>query len=209
LLDLDDTLLDDRAAMAQGVLALRRRHGLSSWVEDSEIAIRWEKAGRLLWREMAAGRLSMEAQRRARLRAVFDVKLTDHEADVLFAEYLGYYEEGWSLLPGAAEFLERTAHQRRALVTNGRLTLVQAKLQKCGIAGAFNAVVTPDVCGASKPDPKIFQYALDALGVSACEAIMVGDNFEADIAPAKSLGIATLHVQYTDGAPPLDAYSAA
>jgi putative hydrolase of the HAD superfamily len=209
LLDLDDTLLNDRAAMAQGVLKLRTRHGLASQEEDNEIARRWDEEGRRLWREMAAGRLSLEAQRRARLRAVFSLEFPDHEADALFAEYLGYYEECWSLLPGAAEFLERTAHQRRALVTNGRLALVKAKLRKCGIAGAFHAVVTPDVCGASKPDPKVFQYALDALGVSACNAIMIGDNFEVDIAPARALGMNTLHIQYTDGPTPLDAYSAA
>jgi HAD superfamily hydrolase (TIGR01493 family) len=43
--------------------------------------------------------------------------------------------------------------------------------------------------GAIKPDPAIFQTALDRLGVAAGEALMVGDSEEAD-GGAKALGCA-------------------
>jgi HAD superfamily hydrolase (TIGR01509 family) len=43
--------------------------------------------------------------------------------------------------------------------------------------------------GAIKPDPAIFQTALDRLGVAAADALMVGDSEEAD-GGAKALGCA-------------------
>ena len=43
--------------------------------------------------------------------------------------------------------------------------------------------------GSNKPDPYIFQYALDALNVKPEEAVMVGDSLGADVIGAKRLGI--------------------
>jgi FMN phosphatase YigB (HAD superfamily) len=43
--------------------------------------------------------------------------------------------------------------------------------------------------GRIKPDPSIFEAALDALGVSAGETAMVGDSYEDDIEGARALGI--------------------
>ena len=40
-----------------------------------------------------------------------------------------------------------------------------------------------------KPDPRIFQYALDALEVQANEAVMVGDMLGADVYGSKQLGM--------------------
>ena len=39
------------------------------------------------------------------------------------------------------------------------------------------------------PHPTIFQAALDALGVQAAEAVMVGDSLEEDVAGARALGM--------------------
>ena len=43
--------------------------------------------------------------------------------------------------------------------------------------------------GSNKPDPYIFQYALDALNVKPEEAVMVGDSLGADVVGAKHLGM--------------------
>lgn len=46
--------------------------------------------------------------------------------------------------------------------------------------------------GIRKPDPRIFEYVLDALQVSPYETAMVGDSLSADILGAQSLGIYTV-----------------
>lgn len=43
--------------------------------------------------------------------------------------------------------------------------------------------------GYLKPHPRIFQTALDALGVEANETVFVGDSIEADIVGAQAVGI--------------------
>jgi putative hydrolase of the HAD superfamily len=83
-------------------------------------------------------------------------------------------------------------------------------LEKLGLQGIFQGLVTPDDCGARKPSPKIFAYALNLLGVQAREALMIGDNFEADIEPAIALGMKTFHVsQFEAGRTIRSAFGAA
>jgi HAD superfamily hydrolase (TIGR01549 family) len=64
-------------------------------------------------------------------------------------------------------------------------------LQSMGLLDYFDAnhmAISADL-GVRKPNPAIFQHALDALGVPAEEAAMVGDAFGADIVGAKQLNI--------------------
>ncbi|MCA1667954.1 MAG: HAD family hydrolase, partial [Thermomicrobia bacterium] len=49
--------------------------------------------------------------------------------------------------------------------------------------------------GFGKPDPRIFQYALDRAACDPKEAAMVGDRLDYDIAPAKRLGILTIRIR--------------
>ena len=194
LIDLDDTLLDDRGSMATSVLQFRQEHNLAKDEDDESLVARWDETGRTLWRRLALGEVTFEEQRRLRLRQVFQLDLSDQDADALFADYLTLYEKSWSLLPGAGEFLLATAHLPRVILTNGRRQQAQRKLEKCGLTSQFTGLVTPDDSGARKPDSRIFTYALNLLGVEACDALMIGDNFEADIKPALALGMKVFHV---------------
>lgn len=197
LLDLDDTLLDDRGAMADAVQAFRAKHGLSKSESEDLTAARWDSIGREVWRKMALGELSFIEQRRVRLRETFLLTLSDAEADQLFESYLECYQQSWRLLPGVDVFLERTAHLPRAIVTNGHGPQARKKLSLLGLGEVFDAVVTPDDCGgARKPDLRIFRHALDLLDVAPHEVMMIGDNEEADIAPALALGMRCFHVRH-------------
>jgi putative hydrolase of the HAD superfamily len=161
---------------------------------DDALIQLWDSAGRELWKAMGLGQFTLQEQRRLRLRRVFELELPDDAADTLFTAYLKHYERAWSLLPGALEFLEATAHLPRAIVTNGHKPQAHKKLAKLGLTNQFSAVVTPEDCGARKPDPRIFLHALSMLGANPSEAVMIGDNLEADIAPAQALGMSTFHV---------------
>jgi putative hydrolase of the HAD superfamily len=194
LIDLDDTLLDDRGAMAAAVIRFRVKHGLARHLADQALATRWDEVGRALWKRLDSGELTFQEQRRIRLREVFSLALSDDEADSLFTDYLRFYEEGWALLPGADEFLAATSSIPRIVVTNGRRAQAERKLRALGVEGRFTGLVTPDDCGARKPDARIFIHALDLIGVSVSAAMMIGDSLEADIIPAMALGMATFHV---------------
>ncbi len=200
LLDLDDTLLDDRGAMSAAVLAFRAKHDLIPEVPDEALASQWDEAGRSLWRRLAANEVTFEEQRRMRLRTVFNLRVSDEEADGLFADYLNLYEQHWTLLPGALEFIAASSHLPRIIVTNGRRRQAQRKLDKCGLAMHFTGLVTPDDCGARKPDLAIFRHALSLLEAKAEDTMMIGDNLESDIAPARELGMRVFHVNHLNPA---------
>jgi putative hydrolase of the HAD superfamily len=58
-----------------------------------------------------------------------------------------------------------------------------------GIRSLFSVLVDSAEVGCTKPAPRIFQHALDALGVSAAEATFVGDSLPRDMAGARGVGM--------------------
>ena len=43
-----------------------------------------------------------------------------------------------------------------------------------------------------KPDPRIFQLGVEALGLEPTEVAVIGDSYSKDIIPAKSIGCKTV-----------------
>lgn len=65
---------------------------------------------------------------------------------------------------------------------------VATVLKDFGLDGYFKQIVESAVVGVRKPDPKIFQLGVDALGLKPEETLVVGDSYSKDIAPATSIG---------------------
>lgn len=69
---------------------------------------------------------------------------------------------------------------------------VDALCQEFALSPYLNVILDSAVVGLKKPDPKLFELALQKLGVTAPEQVaFVGDSFERDILPAKSVGMKT------------------
>ena len=70
-------------------------------------------------------------------------------------------------------------------------TPLHAMVEELGLAPYFEIVVAShdQRVRSAKPDAAIFEYALNAVGVSAEEAVHIGDSFEADIMGADAAGI--------------------
>ena len=81
------------------------------------------------------------------------------------------------------------------ILTNGMPPHQHRKLAASGVADAFDPVITSGGIGVGKPDSKAFDAVLQALGVSASKALMVGDTLERDIDGAVAAGI---HVVWID-----------
>jgi len=63
-----------------------------------------------------------------------------------------------------------------------------------GIARHVPVVVDSAVVGFEKPDPRIFEAALDALGVRPEAAVFVGDSLPRDMRGARDLGMSHVYV---------------
>lgn len=69
------------------------------------------------------------------------------------------------------------------------------RLKRYGILHFFDMVIASAEEGVSKPDPRIFEIALQRANCLPCEAVMIGDRLDNDIAPAKALGMNTIWIQ--------------
>ena len=77
---------------------------------------------------------------------------------------------------------------RIALVSNERVSRVDAYMQKTNLRHFFDAIIVSEGIGIEKPDLRIFQEASHRLNLKGEEMVMFGDNQIADGA-SKRLGI--------------------
>lgn len=81
------------------------------------------------------------------------------------------------------------------LITNGSPSLQQTKLTVSPeIAPYFDQIIISGTFGKGKPDPSIFEHALELAGVSNEEALMVGDNLMTDILGSSKVGIKSVWI---------------
>ena len=86
--------------------------------------------------------------------------------------------------------------QVRQTVAYSREILLQLKelevvLQEFRLEGMFQKIIESAVVGIRKPDARIFQLGVDALGFAADEVLVVGDSMSKDIMPAREIGCKT------------------
>jgi putative hydrolase of the HAD superfamily len=66
---------------------------------------------------------------------------------------------------------------------------LEGLLERLGVRSYFTVRVISGVEGLEKPDPRIFELALERAGVEAVASVYVGDNPEFDVDPALALGM--------------------
>lgn len=91
---------------------------------------------------------------------------------------------------GAEELLREVRGQAKvAIVTNNLHDEQRDKLEALGLDWYVDALVASEEVGVAKPDPGIFRAALERVGCSAEEAVMVGDSWESEVAGARASGV--------------------
>lgn len=128
--------------------------------------------------------LDPDLHRQAYLHVLRTSGLGDEHAEALYLRVIDPAE--WQVYPDTLEVLKslRQSGIRTAVVSNIAWD-IRAVLSAAG-AEADEYVLSYEV-GAAKPDRRIFQTALDRVGVAAEDALMVGDSVENDGA-ARNLG---------------------
>ena len=113
----------------------------------------------------------------AYLHVLRESGMSDHHAESLYQRVIT--PACWTPYPDTVEVLRRLPELgvRTAVVSNIAFDFRPA-FTAIGVR-ADEFVLSFEV-GAVKPDPRIFEIALERLGVDANEAVMVGDSEEAD-----------------------------
>jgi putative hydrolase of the HAD superfamily len=102
-------------------------------------------------------------------------------------------------IDGARETLTRldAAGVRSALICDTGLTpgrVVRQLLDRHGLLEPLNETIFSDEWSLPKPHPRVFEAALESLGVEASEAVHVGDLRRTDVAGARGVGMGTIRI---------------
>ena len=196
ILDLDDTLLDDRAATRRALSAFIAFHRRALAGEsDAESFARWRSLSANHWQRFERGEISFLEQRRSRVCEFLRCSLSYPEADEAFEPYREAYESSWSRVPECDEFLRKTAAIPKVIITNGEREQQLRKVLVSGLQAHVLGTITPKDCGHWKPHHGIFAAALSMLNCEPARCLMIGDDPIRDIHPAQELGMRTFLVE--------------
>ena len=183
-LDWDDTIGDWSTAehkALQDIYATYRLDRLYPTFEDYVNAYRPYNLE--LWGMYGRGEVTKEwlhLQRFLRPLLVNDANDANDEmvnlAHEIGAEFLRLTNKYFSVLPGAKE-------------------VQYYKFEHSGLAPYFTHTIISEEVGINKPQPGIFEIALERNGITADEAVMIGDSYSSDIAGAQAAGIDQIWVR--------------
>lgn len=206
--DLDDTLVDARHSWQAGFCdairpLLGQAAGLRRLGEPQEIYRTYFRRYSDEAYAAVGGEWSRDFSRTAFRRLLAE---HDEPDDALADRLLEAYVEAWprhiETFEDVMETLELVRSRYRvALITNGRSVEQRLKIERGGLADAFDVIVVSGEVGVRKPDPAIFGYALRALDVEPGHAMHIGDSAPHDVRGARNAGLGAVWVDRGHGQP--------
>jgi putative hydrolase of the HAD superfamily len=130
--------------------------------------------------------------------------LPDELAIRLADRFTAYREEEMFVFPGAHDAIDalRALGVKLALITNGAGDTQRAKIERFELAHRFDHIQIEGEHGFGKPEERAYLHAMAALGVSAGETWMIGDNLEWEVVAPQRLGIYAIWMDvHGDGLP--------
>ena len=137
-------------------------------------------------------------------RSIIDAHLTDftralppgklEQMPLFLAEMSrGISRRRLGLYPHVREVLDVLRdHYPLALVTDAQSAYARGELHRAGLLGYFGPIVISGDHGHRKPDRRLFQFAVDQVGVPAENAVYVGNDMHRDIFGAREAGMKTV-----------------
>lgn len=195
--DLDDTIWD---FTANSKVALRRTfesYGLQSQCPFERFAGSYMPNNERLWTLYHHGRITRDFLKAERFRVSFEecgIRFDDSGIPERFDhDYLENIVVLDRTVDGARELL---SHLRKRgeihVLSNGFKDLQYRKLKSARLDGYISKIVLSDDIGVTKPDKRLFDYALTVTGGDAATSLMIGDNYDADILGAHGAGWRTV-----------------
>lgn len=204
LFDAAGTLIEPREPVGETYARMARSYGvdLPAWRVTDAFRRILRRAPPLAFPDATAEEIWHRERDwwRAVVRSTFlatDPTVRFSDFDAFFdALYRAFSEpDAWSCKPGCREAL--TALRARGLkagVVSNFDRRLPGLLAGLTLAPLLDTVVLPSDAGVEKPDPRIFQLALERLGTPAAASVFVGDSAERDLAGARAVGMRAIDV---------------
>lgn len=152
------------------------------------------------WKLYREEKVSKANLRYGRLKDAFNainVEVNDAVINHLSVAYIEHLTTFNHLFEGTFEILNYLKDKYNLhIITNGFEEAQERKMKNANIRDYFKTVTNSEMVGVKKPNPKIFNFALDLANATADESVMIGDNLEADIQGAEAVGMETIYFDY-------------
>ena len=185
----DKYKLSDYFASHEEFVSLYKPHNIELWDKYGKDLVTKEflRVDRFLYPLLHGTKVASQIQSYTALSAL---------AEQMSEDFLHLTTKYFSLLPGAEELVRYLAKKYPlTVVTNGFIEVQYEKFDKSGLRNCFSHIVLSEEVGCQKPNPRIYEEALRMNGVSAEEAVMIGDSWNSDIQGAINAGIDQIWVR--------------
>jgi putative hydrolase of the HAD superfamily len=212
LIDMDDTILSayGRPDIAWNNVAIEFASELAP-LSPQQVAAAVVDSGRRFWKTAEAEwRLRLAEARHEVVKGGFATLATaGHTLPIELAirladRFTAYREEEMFVFPGAHDAIDalKARGVKLALVTNGAAIDQRAKIERFALTHRFDHIQIEGEHGFGKPEERAYLHAMEALGVTAPETWMVGDNLEWEVEAPQRLGIYAIWIDvHGDGLP--------
>ncbi|HMC00317.1 MAG TPA: YjjG family noncanonical pyrimidine nucleotidase [Flavobacteriaceae bacterium] len=150
-----------------------------------------------LFREEQIDKASLRFRRLADTFDKLDISVSAPIIDKLSDDYIDHLSSFNHLFDDTIQILDYLRPKYNLhIITNGFKEVQEGKLQNSKINHYFDTVTNSEEVGVKKPNPKVFNFALNLAQADVETSIMIGDNYEADILGALNVGFRVIHFNY-------------
>ena len=192
--DLDDTIWDFTANSKVALKAVYERYQLDNQCSYDVFIKEYLLSNEKLWSLYHHGKIEKDFLKRERFRASFERCGIICESPERFDyDYLETIVTLKKVVAGAPKLLQHLKKRGSVnVLSNGFANLQFRKLQSAGLDRYIDLMVLSDDIGVTKPDKRLFDYALEKAKANAETTLMIGDNYDADILGAYNAGWKTI-----------------
>ncbi|MEP5339295.1 MAG: YjjG family noncanonical pyrimidine nucleotidase [Algibacter sp.] len=148
------------------------------------------------WKLYREERIDKASLRFGRLHDAFTAINCQIEASIIYKlsdDYIEHLTAFNYLLDHTFEILDYlNSRYKLHIITNGFEEVQQNKLDKSKISHYFETVTNSEMVGVKKPNPKIFNFAVNLANTTIDKSVMIGDNYEADVLGALNIGMESI-----------------
>lgn len=192
--DLDRTIWDFDASADDSFNRMFIKYRLEKLGVPSLVVFRehYERHNDLLWSWYRKGEILKEVLNVKRFKMTLaDFGISDTLIAVGMSEdYVTVNPEKAFLFPGAIESLEYLSQKYPLhLITNGFQEVQEQKFRIAKLYLYFKTVTTSEEAGIKKPEPGIFNFAMEKANCTAEDSIYIGDDLAVDVNGALNVGM--------------------
>ena len=189
--DLDHTLWDFEKNSAMAFAAIFEKYQIA--VALDAFLVHYVPINFKYWNWYRDEKISRDELRYGRFKEAFD--LVNYTIDVqtielISEDYISHLPLNNHLFDGTIELLDYLKPKYRLhIITNGFSEVQKRKIQNSNIGHYFDTITDSEMAGVKKPNPLIFEYALQSAKANKATSIMIGDCIDADVRGALNCGL--------------------